>query len=394
MATLDLSTTSARPTWPTNVLIGMGTMLIYAAIGIATPTLPRWTAVNVSTSGSALGSMAIAYTIGAIGCRPLLAKVGPHASQAQIAIAGALISACGFGLHRIATSIGLLWIARFVVAIGETFAYLGMSNLITSAAGSRAAEAMSYNSASLFAGLGLGPLVGDPWSKAHRWDLAFGVPVVLCLLGALMIVLLGSHAIEPPRALVGASRFGIHRPSIRPGMVLGFLILSEATWQNYLTPYSDSRHIGQVGLRLAVFAFSVLVLRVVLAKVPAAVGMRVTAAFSVAVVSAALVALGVIGGPTGMWISTIGSIIGMAQMFPALIGLTLEREPDPAKHALALSTFTMFFEIGAAASGLSGFVVDRAGYDVAFIVAGTVSALGLPLLLIGAGGWGSRLRVR
>jgi MFS family permease len=372
------------------VFIGIATGLLYAAIGMATPTLPRWTAAQVSASGSALGSMAIAYTIGAIGCRPLLAKIGPHLSQANIAILGALTTSMGFAMHRFATSLVFLWIARLIVAVGETFTYLGMSNLITTAAGPRAAEAMSYNSAALFAGLGIGPLIGDPLSRDHRWTLAFGLPALLCVVSAMTIFGLRSRVTEPPRAKPGGSWLGIHRPSIRPGLVLGFLILSEATWQNYLTPYSDAQRIGQVGLRLAIFAFSVLVLRIALAKVPAAVGLRVTAAFSVALVSLALVSLGVIGGSTGIWISTVGSIIGMAQMFPALIGLTLEREPDPAKHGLALSTFTMFFEIGAAMSGMSGFVIDKAGYPTAFVVAGLVSALGLPLLYVKAGRWGLR----
>ncbi len=385
-------TSDNRPTWPSTVLLGLASALLYGAIGIATPTLPRWTAVQISSSGSVLGSLAIAYTFGAIGCRPLLAWIGPRTSQAQLAIFGAIATAAGFAMHRVATGLALLWVARVVVAIGETFAYLGISNLITTAAGPRAAEAMSYNSAALFAGLGIGPLIGDPLSREHQWTLAFGIPTVFCLLSALTVVFLGSRAFEPPRAQPGASVFGIHVPSIRPGIVLGFLILSEATWQNYLTPYSDENGIGQVGQRLAIFAFGVLVLRIVLAKVPATVGMRVTAVFSVAMVALALVSLGVVGGSTGIWISMVASVVGMAQMFPALIGLTLEREPDPAKHALALSTFTMFFEIGSAASGASGFIIDKLGYETSFIIIGLVSAAGIPLLLVKAGHWGVRNR--
>jgi MFS family permease len=382
---------STHPTnLPTNLLIGLASALLYTAIGMATPALPRWTAAEISRSGSVLGSLAIAYTIGAIGCRPLLAKISPHVSQRQLAIIGTAITALGFGLHFFATTVTVLWVARLIVAVGETFAYLGMTNLIASATGPRVAEAMSYNSAALFAGLGLGPLLGDPLSSSGRWGLAFGIPTMLCIFSGMVVWALGNRAIEPPRALPGGSKLGLNRSSIRPGLVLGCLIVAEATWQNYLTPYSDSLGIGKVGLRLAVFAFSVLVLRVVLAKVPQRVGLRITAAFSVSMISLALLSLGLIGGEVGMWVSTIGVVVGMAQMFPSLIGLTLEREPNPAKHAVALSTFTMFFEIGAAASGLSGFLIDQTSYETAFVCAGILSAMGIPLLLFRAGTWGLR----
>jgi predicted MFS family arabinose efflux permease len=377
-------------TRPTNLLIGLASALLYTAIGMSTPALPRWTTAEVSASSSALGSLAIAYTIGAIGCRPLMAKIGPYLSQRQLAIIGTGITALGFGLHLFATNMALLWIARLIVAVGETFAYLGMTNLIASAAGPRAAEAMSYNSAALFAGLGLGPLLGDPLSRDGQWALAFGLPTALCILGGAAVWALGSHAIEPPRALPGGSKLGLHRSSIRPGLVLGALIVAQSTWQNFLTPYSDSLGIDNVGLRLAAFAFSVLILRVVLAKVPQRVGLRTTAAFSVSMISLALLSLGVIGGSVGMWVSTVGMVVGMAQMFPSLIGLTLERETNPAKHAVALSTFTMFFEIGAAASGTSGFLIDQTSYETAFVCAGILSALGIPMLLFRAGTWGAK----
>jgi predicted MFS family arabinose efflux permease len=373
---------------PVMLFVGLGTLLLYTAIGLLTPALPRWTADQVSNSGSAIGALAIAYTIGAIGCRPLLAQIGPFLSQRSLVMVGAVITAVGFAGHRFATSMIALCAVRIVVAIGETFAYLGMSTLVTTAAGKRAAEAMSYNSAALFAGLGVGPLLGDPLSTAQRWNLTFGLPVVFCALVIVAMVALRPHALEPARSRRGGSSLGLHGPSVRPGLVLGFLVLGQSTWQNYLTPYSDRLGISGVGLRLAVFSFSVLVLRVVLARVPAVVGLRSTAAFSVSMISIALILLGLFGGSTGLWISTMVCVVGMAQMFPALIGLTLEREPDPARHALAMSTFTMFFEIGAALSGVSGFVADRTSYETAFLVAGVISAVGLPLLFIRAGNWG------
>jgi predicted MFS family arabinose efflux permease len=371
-------------------IVAVGTLVLYTAIGIIIPTLPRWTEVQVSGSGSAIGTMAIAYTVGAIGCRPMLARMGPYISQRHMVILGALITAIGVYAHRLTTTLPGLWAARIIVAIGETFAYLGMSTLVTTAAGSRAAEAMSYNSAALFAGLGLGPLIGDPLSKQQRWNLAFGIPVGLCLVLVGVMVLLKRYALEPPRPTSQGSRLGLHGPSIRPGLVLGFLVLGEATWANYLTPYADQLQISGVGLRLAVFSFSVLVLRVALARVPARVGLRSTAIFSVSMIAVALILLGVIGGSVGLWVSTAAAVVGMAQMFPALIGLTLEREPDPARHALAMSTFTMFFEIGAAMSGLSGFVADRSSYETAYLAAGLLTTAGIPLLLIRAGTWGQR----
>jgi predicted MFS family arabinose efflux permease len=71
--------------------------------------------------------------------------------------------------------------------------------------------------------------------------------------------------------------------------------------------------------------------------------------------------------------------LGMAQMFPALIGITLGRV-GVADRPLALSTFVMFFEVGSALGGASGWLIDRHGYPLTFVVAGFVGFVGLAFL--------------
>ena len=108
-------------------------------------------------------------------------------------------------------------------------------------------------------------------------------------------------------------------------------------------------------------------------------GTLVSAAFSVIGVAAGLITLGVVQGRVGLWLSVALVSLGMAQMFPALVGITLERV-SVADRPLALSTFVMFFEVGSALGGASGWLVDNHGYPVTFVVAGCVGLGGLGFL--------------
>ena len=72
-----------------------------------------------------------------------------------------------------------------------------------------------------------------------------------------------------------------------------------------------------------------------------------------------------------LWLSVALVSLGMAQMFPTLVGITFARV-GVADRPLALSTFVMFFEVGSALGGASGRLVDQRGYPSTFVGAGCV----------------------
>lgn len=379
----------ARPVRGTGFAwLGAATGALYLGIGITIPTLPRFAERSFGASGADLGLLAVAYTVGALSCRPLVAWMAQRIRQSASTVFGMTLAAASFAAHIGARSLVLLAIARCVFAVGETLAFLGITNLVTThAEEGRLTEAASHNSAALFAGIGVGPVIGDRLSRAGSFTTAFLLAGACAGVGIGCVRLARRHVRDP--ALVAMRekhqdvsplrRFGLHRGGVRPGVVLACVVIAQGTWSLFLTPYADSVGVGEVGALFFVSSIVILFFRIVAAKVPARVGLRQSAAFSVCGVAAGLVALGVVQGRVGLWFSVVLVSLGMAQMFPTLVGITFERVSN-ADRALALSTFVMFFEVGSALGGASGWLVDHRGYPATFTVAGCVGLGGLAFL--------------
>ncbi len=369
------------------------TAALYLGVGITIPTLPRFAERSFGASGTDLGLLAVAYTIGALTCRPLVAFMAQRIRQSTSAVLGIGVAAASFVAQSGAHSLVLLALARCTFAVGETLAFLGITNLVTThAPEGRQTEATSRNSAALFAGLGLGPVVGDRLSRSGSFVAAFVVAAVCALGSAGCVRLARRHVQDPPLVARRADgevvprlrRLGLHRGGVRPGMVLACVVIAQGTWSLFLTPYADSVGVAEVGALFFASSMVILLLRIIAAKVPARVGLQRAAAFSVCGVAAGLVALGVVQGRVGLWLSVVLVSLGMAQMFPTLVGITFERV-GVADRPLALSTFVMFFEVGSALGGASGKLVDERGYPSTFVAAGCVGFLGLVFLRSGHG---------
>lgn len=368
--------------------LGAATGALYLGVGITIPTVPRFAERSFGASGADLGLLAVAYTIGALSCRPMVAWLAQRVRQSSTALLGLSVAVGAFVVHSGARSLVLLAIARSVFAVGETLAFLGITNLVTSHADEgRQTESASYNSAALFAGIGIGPVIGDRLSRAGSFAAAF-LLAGGCAVVAFGCVRMAQRYVRDPalvamraeeEAVSRLRRVGLHRGGARPGLVLASVVIAQGTWSLFLTPYADSVGVGEVGALFLVSSLVILTLRIVAAGVPARAGLRRTAAFSVVGVASGLVALGVVQGRVGLWLSVVLVSLGMAQMFPALVGITLERV-SVADRPLALSTFVMFFEVGSALGGASGLLVDHHGYPPTFVVAGLVGLAGLVFL--------------
>ncbi len=368
--------------------LAAATGALYLGVGITIPTLPRFAERSFGASGTDLGLLAVAYTVGALSCRPVVAWLSQRVRQSVIGLGGFVVVCSAFGAHIVARSLVLLAIVRGVFAVGETLAFLSIANLVaTHAQEARQTEAASHNSAALFAGIGFGPLIGDWLSRSGSFTPAFLLAGASAVVGIGCLEVARRHVADPGLVDRHASdqtvslvrRLGLHRGGLRPGVVLACVVIAQGTWSLFLTPYADSVGVGEVGALFFVSSIVILLLRIVAAKVPARVGLRRSAAYSVCGVSAGLVALGVVQGRVGLWLSVVFVSLGMAQMFPTLVGITFERV-RVADRPLALSTFVMFFEVGSALGGASGWLVDRRGYPVTFIVAGCVGLGGLAFL--------------
>jgi MFS family permease len=262
--------------------------------------------------------------------------------------------------------------------------FVGAATLISDLAPpSRRAEAASYFSVAVFGGLGIGPVISEAVLGDDRYSLAFVVAAGFTVLAAIMSfaapnrvtdVTEGSVPRPPPRM-----RF-LHPAAVGPGVVLAAGVAAFTAFTAFMPEHA--RAVGMAGSAGLFAAYSVvcLVLRIVGARLPERLGPRrsVTIAFTTNAI--AFIALALFAEPWALWAAAIIIGVGMAFQYPALMALTVNRSPDH-ERAAALSSFTMFFEIGTVSGGLMlGVVAEAFSKQAAFATSVVVLGFGLWLL--------------
>ena len=121
-------------------------------------------------------------------------------------------------------------------------------------------------------------------------------------------------------------------------------------------------------------------LRVAGARLPERLGARRSVSIAFVALATALIGLALFAEVWALWAAAAVIGVGMAFMYPSLMALTVNRVDDRERPA-AISSFTMFFEIGTVSGGLLlGVVAELAGKRASFAAAVVVCAAGLWLL--------------
>jgi len=105
------------------------------------------------------------------------------------------------------------------------------------------------------------------------------------------------------------------------------------------------------GLFLA-YSLVSLVIRIFGARLPERLGARRSVTMALLSMAAGLAVLGLVRSVASLWIGAALIGLGAAFNYPSLLALTVNRASDNDR-ASAVSSFTMFFEIGSAVGGLT-----------------------------------------
>jgi MFS family permease len=168
-----------------------------------------------------------------------------------------------------------------------------------------------------------------------------------------------------------------------PGLSLGLIILGWSAWNNYVALRADEIGMSNAAILFTVYSGVSLGIRLIGAKLPDRLGLRRCASASAILVASSLVILGWATSAAGLLVGAVVMAVGIAFSFPSLSALALNMMDDPADRAQVLSSFGMFFEVGAGAGGfLVAPVASRAGLSPAFTVAAIGPFLGFVLLRV------------
>ena len=361
------------------VLVTASVPALFVYIGVMIPLLPRLIEEEMGGNEVDIGVNLATFSLAAILIRPRLGRFAERHGLRYTMIAGAMLAAVATGACTMVDSLWALLPLRALQGIGEASLFVGAATAISDLAPpGRGAEAASYFSVAVFGGLGLGPVIGEFVIGEDRFDAALWVAAAFCVLAAGLAMLtprgVRHHDLSDER------RPRFNRAAIPTGLVLAFGIGGVVTFNAFMPDYSVTVGLDGSKWVFATFAGVCLVIRVVGATLPDRIGHARAVAIALALMAAGLAMLYIWPYPLGVFISTVIIGIGVSFNYPGLMAMTVDSVPE-RERVRAISTFTMFFEIGTATGAvLFGIMADLTSKRTAFLGGAVYCAIGLIVL--------------
>ena len=376
--------TSSRLITKPFVAVTAATGAFFVYVGMLIPILPRFIEDELGAGELGVGLSIAAFAAAAIAMRPVIARLIDIRGRRQVMTAGALLAGVAGAASGLVGALAPLLVLRAIAGIGEAALFVAAATLISDLAPpARRAEAASYFSVAVFGGLGVGPIIGEAvLGGGDRYPLAFVVAAGFTVLAAVMSFaapnrVTDRHAAATVRGRGCAS--SIRRPS-GPGLVLAAGIAAFTSFSAFLPEHARSVGMGGSAGLFAAYSVVCLVLRIAGARLPERLGPRRSVTIAFTTMAVALAGLAAFAQPWALWLAALVIGVGMAFQYPSLMALTVNRTPDH-ERAAALSSFTMFFEIGTVSGGLVlGLVAESLSKRAAFAASVGVLVFGLWLL--------------
>jgi MFS family permease len=190
-------------------------------------------------------------------------------------------------------------------------------------------------------------------------------------------------AIEEPIASAAPAsgrRRIVHPAAVMPGVVLASGVAAFSTFGAFIPDYSREVGLTSSGGLFAAYALTSVLVRVFGATLPERLGPRRSVTIALGTLMIGLAILAAVPTVAGLWIASVFVGIGMAFNYPSLLALTVNRASD-SDRAWAISSFTMFFEVGSVFGGLFiGGFAQAVGKQTGFLGGVVCCIVGLYLL--------------
>ncbi len=358
----------------------------FVYIGMLVPIVPLFIEGPLGAGEFGIGVTVAVFALAAICARPLLGRLADAYGRRVLMVGGAVLAGLsGIGSSQV-TEFWQLLVLRGVTGIGEAALFVGAATLIADMSPrDRRAEGASYFSVAVFGGIGIGPIIGEMLLDDTRFERAFVVAGMFAFLAAGLAMFAPARVetddvIDDPINAVGGKRRLIHPAAVMPGIVLATGVAAFAAFSAFVPDYSRSVGLASSGALFAVYALVSVLVRIFGATLPERLGPRraVTIALSNIMIGLAVLAV----SPTipALFIAAAFVGVGVAFNYPSLLALTVNRASD-SDRAWAVSSFTMFFEVGSVVGGLLiGAFAQVAGKQVGFLGGAMFCILGLYLL--------------
>ena len=379
---MERSDSAARPrlVTPVFVLITLSTFAYFLSVGALIPTLPLYVEGPLGGGDVAVGLGIGAFSLSAVLLRPFAGRLSDVRGRRLLLVAGAGLVTMSVAGYVLVSSLVPLLLLRLVTGAGEAFFYVGAASAINDIApDERRGEALSFFSLALYAGMAIGPILGELALGDDRfaaaWLLAAGAAGLALLLGWKV------PDTRPPDVERGVAPL-IHRAALVPGTVLAASVWGLAGFSAFVPLYARELGLEGSSYVFATYSGLVLALRLFGAQIPDRLGTRLTSRLALTASAMGMAIMGLVETTWGLFLGGAVFGIGQALAFPALMSIAVRGAPASERGAV-VGTFTAFFDLAFGLGAVSlGVVASSFGYSGAFTAASVVALGGLLLLYV------------
>lgn len=377
MTTTTHTSSSTRPALVTALFVRLtaAELAYFTAAGIAIYALPKYVTGPVGSDEAGAGVAFGAFAVTALILRPFTGRLSDRWGRRPLLIGGASLGAAAMLVTAGTDVLGLVVALRLVTGVAEAaFFVAAFAALADLAPPSRMGEALSYNSLGLYIGIALGPPLGEVLVERAGFVVAWLGAAALCLLAAAVAFSLGET--RPMQPATQAPRGLIHWPAMP--VAVGFLssVVAMGGFLAFTSLHADAVGLANTSLPLIVYGATVVICRIVFARVPDRVPSLLLGSLALVVIGAGLTFAALWRAPAGILAGAALMAVGVAFSTPAFFSAVFATA-SPAQRGTASGTASAMLDLGLGAGPiLLGFVAQGAGIAWAFALAGAVAFAG------------------
>jgi MFS family permease len=350
----------------------------FLSIGVVIPAIPRYVKHRLDGGSLAVGIVVGALFVGAVILRPLAGRIGDRYGRKLLVVTGALTVGASMLCYAAANSIPTLIGARIITGVGEAAFFVGAATMITDLAPvERRGEAISYWSVAVYSGFAFGPALGEAvqreWGYETLWYVAAGLGFAGAIIGSFTREVEREKSNDPPGHL-------LNRKALGPGSVLFAGLIATAAFSAFVPLYADDVGIEDVAIVFVVFGVLVLLIRVIGARIPDALGGARSGTVALVTTAFGMAVMALWGTAAGLMSGVVFFAIGQAFLYPAMLLLALQGTDD-SERGSAVGTISSCFDLSQGLGSLVvGGVAALTSYRGTFATGAVCSLLAVLLL--------------